>query len=490
MLLQTVVAPAFTALVIAIVGRRLGKHVGWISGGVLAYTSFLLFLSGFKVLKEGHVYEEYVWAEFLNLKWGFLADGLSLPIALIMNLLCAACAIHSIEYIEHKVKIEHGERREGLHTLYQALFLLFPTGLVGISLSTNLVQLYFFFELTLIPAALMLAFFGYIDRERIAMMYFIWNHVGAGLYLLGIVIAYFQVGSFEINALSALLESPMAFWVVLFILLGMLIKMAVFGFHVWLPWAHGEHPIAQIVAAIVGLGAYIIARVLIQQLYQVFMMFSVPVMVLALITMVYGALLTLAQDDTKRLYACSTISQTAYTLLGLAYGTNLSIVGGIFYFLSHVIGKCILLSVAGIILTQTELRDMRLMGGLGAKMPVTITLCVIGSLILSAIPPFSGFPSELIMFIGIFAGGQIDLLRLTIALLAISATILTVIYTFWPIRRIFFGPLPENLKHVKEAPLTMTGPLIVLSFLALLLGVYPRFVTDFLLMWIGGLGVP
>lgn len=491
-LLQTVVAPAFTALVITIVGRRLGKHVGWISGGVLAYTSFLLILSGFKVLKEGRVYEEYVWAEFLNLKWGFLADGLSLPIALVMNLLCAACAIYSIEYVEHKVKVEHGEGRKGLHTLYQALFLLFPAGLVGVSLSTNLIQLYFFFELTLIPSALMIALFGYIDRERIAMMYFIWNHVGAGLYLLGVVLAYFQVGSFEIAALPALLNSPMALWVVLFILLGMLIKMAVFGFHVWLPWAHGEHPtsIAAIIATIVGLGAYIVTRVLIQQLYQVFMIFSIPLIVLALITMVYGALLTLAQDDVKRLYACSTISQTAYTLLGLAYGTNLSIVGGVFYFLSHVIGKCILFSVAGIILSQTELRDMRLMGGLGAKMPVTATLCVIGSLILSAIPPFSGFPSEIIMFIGIFVGGQVDLLRLTIALLAISATILTVVYTFWPVRRIFFGPLPENLKHVKEASLTMTGPLIVLSILALLLGVYPRFVTDFLLTWVGGLGIP
>jgi NADH-quinone oxidoreductase subunit M len=206
--------------------------------------------------------------------------------------------------------------------------------------------------------------------------------------------------------------------------------------------------------------------------------------------MVYGALLTLAQDDVKRLYACSTISQTAYTLLGLAYATPLSVAGGVFYFLSHCIGKCILFSVAGIILAQTELRDMRKMGGLASKMPVTAALCIMGSLILSAVPPFSGFPSELIMFIGIFQGGQVDFLKFTIALIAIIVTILTVVYTFWPIRRIFFGPLPENLKHVREASLTMTGPLLILSILSIILGVYPRLIMDFLSVWIESLMIP
>jgi NADH-quinone oxidoreductase subunit M len=492
-LLQTIVVPAFTVLIVALAGRRIGKYAGWISGGVLVYTSLLLVLCGLRILREGPIYEEYVWAEFLNLKWGLLADGLSLPTALIMNVICAACAIYSIDYVEHRIKIEHGEGKRNLHTLYHTLYLLFPVGLVGVSLSTNLIQLYFFFELTLIPSALMIALFGYIDRERVAMMYFIWNHVGASLYLLGVILAYLQVGSFEIAALPRLIGAPLAFWVVLFILLGMLIKMAVFGFHVWLPWAHGEHPtsIAAIIATIVGLGSYIVARVLVQQLYQVFMVFSVPLMVLALITMVYGALLTLAQDDVKRLYACSTISQTAYTLLGLAYGAPLSITGGVFYFLSHCLGKCILFSVAGILLAQTEIRDMRLMGGLASRMPVTAVLCVIGSMILSAIPPFSGFPSELVMFIGIFAsGGHVNLSRFIIALLAISATVLTVAYTFWPIRRIFFGPLPEKLKHVREAPLTMTGPLLALSIIALILGVFPKAVMDFLLMWIGNIGFP
>ena len=490
-LLQSLLVPAATMVVVAVLGRKLGRYAGLISGAALTYTSLLLLMVGFKVLREGSVYEEYVWAEFLGLRWGLLADGLSLPTALIMNLICAACAVYSVGYMKHRIEMEWGEGRKGLHTLYHVLYLLFPIGLVGVSLSTNLIQLYFFFELTLIPSALMISLFGYIERERVAMMYFIWNQVGASLFLLGSILAFLETGSFDIAQVPRLLGSPTAFWVVFFILVGMLIKMAAFGVHVWLPWAHGEHPtsIAAIIATIVGLGSYIVSRVLIQQLYEVFTLFSVPLIFLALITMVYGGLLTLAQDDVKRLYACSTISQTAYTLLGLAYATPLSIMGGVFYFLSHCIGKCILFSVAGILLAQTELRDMKAMGGLAGRMPLTLTLCLIGSLILSAVPPFSGFPAELVMFIGIFAGSQVDLLRFIIALAAIAATILTVAYTFWPIKRIFFGPLPESLKHVKEAPASMTMPLLALSLISLLLGVYPKAIMDFLTAWISSMGI-
>jgi len=488
-LLQAILMPMFAVPIVALAGRRIGKKAGWISGLILTYTTLLLCLVGLDVY-NGPVYEEYVWAPLVKLKFGLLADGLSLPVAVIMNLLCAACAVYSIDYMEHRVRIEYKEERKGLHALYHTIFLLFSVGLVGIALSTNLIELYLFIELTLIPSYLMIHLFGYIDRERIALMYFLWNHVGAALFFIGVLLTFIQVGSFEIEAMSALARTPLAFWVCLLILVGWLIKMATFGFHVWLPWAHGEHPtsIAAIIATIVGLGNYVIARLLIGQLFEVFKLFSVPLMILALVTMVYGAFLTLAQDDVKRLYACSTISQTAYSLLGLASCTALGITGGIFYFLSHSIGKCILFSVAGILLSQTEIRDMKKMGGLAYKMPVTATLCILGSLILSAVPPLAGFMAEWIMYSGIFLQGiHSGFSIFLIAILSIIATIFTVGYTFWPVRRIFFGSLPKDLKDVKEAPLTMTVPLLILALISILLGVYPNLVMDFLTPWVEGL---
>ncbi|MCD6241042.1 NADH dehydrogenase [Candidatus Bathyarchaeota archaeon] len=484
-LLQTVLVPVLLTPILALLGKKIGKYVGWITCGILTYTTILLLLVGVDLWNGSPpISEEYTWSiSIFTLKFGFLADWLSLPVAFIMNLVCAACAAYSIHYMEHRIEQLYGEEAKGMHAVYYSIYLLFAVGLVGVALSTNLIELYVFVELALIPSYVMIDLYGYIDRHRIAMMYFIWNHFGAALFLIGIIIASFTNGSFEINALHTLSGNPIAFWVCLLVLVGWLVKMATFGFHVWLPYAHGEHPtsIAAIIATIVGLGNYVIVRLLVDQLSAVFQIFAFPLMILALITMVYGAFLTIAQDDIKRLYACSTISQTAYSLLGIGSLTVTGITGGIFYFLSHTIGKCILFSVAGIILCQTGLRDMKKMGGLARKMPLTATLCILGSMILSAIPPLSGFQAEWIMFTGIFQQGIGGTTAgLVAALIGIFATFLTTVYTFWPVMRVFFGPLPKNLEETKEAPFSMTIPLFILALVSFLLGIYPDLIMKFL----------
>ena len=483
-LLQTVLVPTVSAPVLALIGKKIGKHVGWIACGILTYTSLLLIIAGVNLWNgAAPIQEEYAWStSVFTLKFGFLADNLSLPVAFIMNLVCAACAAYSIHYMEHRIDQLY-EGRKGMHAIYYSIYLLFAVGLVGVALSTNLIELYLFVELALIPSYIMIDLYGYIDRHRIAMMYFIWNHVGAALFLIGIVLAAVgSGGNFGVTSISSI-SGTLSFWICLLILVGWLVKMATFGFHVWLPYAHGEHPtsIAAIIATIVGLGNYVIVRLLIEQIPATFQIFSLPLMILALITMIYGAFLTIAQDDIKRLYACSTISQTAYSLLGLGSLTAMGIAGGIFYFLSHTIGKCILFSVAGIILCQTGIRNMRKMGGLAKKMPITATLCILGSMILSAIPPLSGFQAEWIMFTGIFKQGTLGAtINLIIAIIGIFATFLTTVYTFWPVMRVFFGPLPKSLENLKEAPLSMTVPLLILAIVSFILGIYPDLIMKFL----------
>ena len=480
LLLQTILIPVISIPILLFIGRKMGKHTGWVACGILTYVTILLLIAGFNIYNKSRpLYEEYCWStSVFNLKFGFLADNLSLPVAFVMSLVCAACAAYSVHYMEHRIEHLYGKGRNGMHALYYSIYLLFAVGLIGVSLSTDLIELYLFIELALIPSYIMIDLYGYIDRHRIAMMYFIWNHVGAALFLIGVVLAIIgSGGKTGIDALSAISATPLSFWVCFLILVGWLIKMATFGFHVWLPYAHGEHPtsIAAIIATIVGLGNYVIVRLLVENLNATFRIFAYPLMILALITMVYGALLTISQDDVKRLYACSTISQTSYSLLGIGSLTAMGISGGIFYFLSHIIGKCILFSVAGILIVQTGIRDMRKMGGLARKMPITAALCIIGSMILSAIPPLSGFQAEWIMFTGIFKQSNP-----AVAVIGIFATFLTVVYTFWPVMRIFFGPLPEHLRNVKEAPYSMTLPLIILAFVSFILGVHPELIMHFL----------
>jgi formate hydrogenlyase subunit 3/multisubunit Na+/H+ antiporter MnhD subunit len=115
-------------------------------------------------------------------------------------------------------------------------------------------------------------------------------------------------------------------------------------------------------------------------------------------------------------------------------------------------------------------------------MPVTATLCILGAMILSAIPPLSGFPAEWIMFVGIFqAGSQGSLPNLVLALAGIFATFLTPVYTFWPVMRIFFGQSNPPTENAKEAPLSMLVPLLVLAIISFILGVYPELITRFLI---------
>lgn len=475
-LLQVIIAPVIVAFISIFIGRKLGKNLGWIAFGVLAYTSLLMIKVGMDILSGCRsIYEEYRWTtSIFDIRFGFLADGLSLPVALIMNIICAACALYSIHYMEHRIEELYGVKNKDMYIVYFSIYLLFAVGLVGVALSTNLVLMYLFVELALIPSYIMIDLFGYIDRHRIAMMYFIWNHVGAAMFLIGIALAFSVTGSFEISFLRLANSHPLSFWICFFMLIGWLIKMATFGFHVWLPYAHGEHPtsIAAIIATIVGLGNYVIVRLLYKEMLETFKIFGFPLLILAIITIIYGAFLTLAQDDAKRLYASSTIGQTAYSILGISTLTTMGVVGGVFYFLSHILGKCVLFSVAGILLCQTGLRDMRKMGGLAKKMPLTATLCILGSMVLSAFPPLSGFQGEWIMFVGVFKEAD-NFIGLTVALVAIFATFLTVIYTFWPVIRIFFGPLPKELENVKEAPPTMTIPLFILMFISFILGIYP-----------------
>lgn len=480
-LLQIIIIPIIVAIIIGFTGGRLGKVGGYIACAALTYTSILLSLIYIDLWYSLRpIYEEYAWSEILSLKFSFLADGLSLPVAFIMNLLCTACAFYSIPYIMHRIEILYGGENYKLFNLYFSIYLLFAVGLTGVAFSTNLITMYLFLELVLIPSYFMIDLYGYYDKHRIAMMYFLWNHLGAGFFLAGIVLAYFSNGgSFNIVDLAKVQDGP-AFWVCFFILLGWLIKMAVFGFHVWLPHAHGEHPtsIAAIIATIVGLGNYAIVRLLVNNLFNVFQLFGLPLMIWALVTMVYGAFLTLAQDDIKRLYACSTISQNAYSILGIASCTTLGVIGGVFYFISHMIGKCILFSIAGIVVYLTEVRDMKKVSGLAKIAPSTAVLAIIGSMILSAIPPLSSFQAEWIMFTGIFERGVE--IGFTIAVIGIFATFLTVVYTFWPIKRVFFGQVSSEFNLDKKEPLTMIAPLFILASISILFGVYPDIIVRLL----------
>ena len=486
-----VIVPALSVPLVYAIGRRAGgKKAGWLTFLVLAYVTALLLNVGLEIQDGGVWHEVYHWAPMIALKFGLLVDGLSLPIILTVSLLCTLIAIYSIHYMERRIYEEYHRPNNPAHATYYALYLLYSIGMMGTALATNLIEFYLFYELMLIPSWALINSFGYGKREKIGLMYLLWTHTGAVLLLMGILTAYTHLGSFEIADLARLGGDPIAIWIVLAMLLGFFIKMAVFGVHIWLPYAHAEAPTpisALLSPVMIGLGAYASVRIVVLPLYEVFKGFSTILAVLALITIVYGGLMVLAQDDIKRLLAYSSISQMGYLLTGIAYVTTEGIAGAMFHYFSHALGKGILFAVAGILIYQTNgIRSIRKLGGLASKMPITATVFIIGFLTIAGMPPTVGFQSKWPIFLGAVEGSiSLGSPKLILAIMTLFATTITVAYALYTIWRVFFGQLPKHLEDVREAPLIMIIPLLVLTTLSLVLGLYPGLATDILVPFIG-----
>ncbi|MFH1976809.1 MAG: complex I subunit 5 family protein [Pseudomonadota bacterium] len=481
-LIQTIFVPITAAVLILFTRSKKGYHAGWITIGALIYTSILLCKTGMNIFEKGPVFEDYVIGPDVSLN--LLADGLSLPIALIINIICLALAFYSLHYVDHRIELIYPHADEKTYALYYKrfffLYLFFPTGFMGVAFSTNLISMYIFLELlTIIPLYFIMAQFGYSDyitRYKVALMCLFWGVAGATLFFIGILLGFNEIASFEISELPRLSGNPVTFWIILLILAGLCTKLAIVPLHVWMPWVHAEHPtcIAGLLAVYANIAVYIAVRVLIIPLHNDMQCFSVPIMIMAVITMIYGAFLTLAQTDAKRFCACSTISQISYSVFGIAAMTVMGIKGGIFYFLSHIIGKAILFSTAGILVYATHTRDMQKMGGLWRKMPLTATLWMAAALILSALPPTSGFVGKWLFFTGAFQALKAHPAGVMLVIVAILSTLLTLVYTFLTGFKIFFGPLKMDSDHIKDPPLTMSLPLLFLAILAIVLGIYPK----------------
>ena len=484
LLLQCAAAPLVAAALIIFIKTGNRSLAGRITIGALGYTTLLLCMAVVKIINGGVFSETYAIGPQVSLN--LLADGLSLPMALIINIICLALAIYSLHYVNHRIELIYPDADEKTATMYYKrfffLFLFFPCGFMGVSFSTNLISMYLFLELlTVIPLYFIMAQFGYSDyisRYKVALMCLFWGVAGATFFMIGILLSFTQIGSFEIADLSQLAGKPQTFWFIVLILIGLSTKLALVPLHVWMPWVHAEHPtcIAGLLAVYANIAVYVAVRVLIIPLYNDMLPFSIPIMIIAFVTMAYGAFLTLAQTDAKRFCACSTISQISYSVFGVGAMTVIGIEGGIFYFFSHIIGKTILFSTAGILVYTTETRDMRQMGGLWAKMPLTAVLWIAAALILSAMPPFSGFVGKWQLFTGAFQSVHNHPAGLILVIAAILSTLLTLVYTFLIGIRIFFGPLkaPETAHELKGPPWTMSVPLIALALIALMMGLFPQ----------------
>jgi proton-translocating NADH-quinone oxidoreductase chain M len=535
-LLAATFIPLLLAPAAYVIGRKAGVNAAtWFSFGALAVSTVLLLIPSIGIYngQQKAYAESYTWGQFGN--FGLRIDGLSLPFALIIYILCTVLSLYSKPYMVHKVSEDLPEHKGGNGTgspgsvndhdsqngspnisgshqltvletdqrvknqmgLYFSLYLAFSMGMLGTVLATNLIEFYVFFELMLVPSFFMIAFYGYGARRRIALMFFFWTHVGAVVLLLGLLAMGFFAGGFDFDTIKANAANIPAQWlhlIVFALVLGLGVKLAAFLLHIWLPYAHAEAPTpvsALLSPAMIGIGAYGILRLWLELLGGTgsYEQYSLYINMWGLATMIYGGAMALMQDDIKKVLAYSSISQMGYILFGLGSESVLGITGGTLMYVTHGLGKAILFMMAGSIILQTGTRSMAKLGGLAGKMPYTAVIAMIGALTIIGIPPTSGFMGEWILFNGVLqtATAEMNPLRTTMFALGILATVLSSAYILWMYKRIFFGKIPEELVHVKDSNRYITATMGVFAAMTLIIGVLPDLFLNPISDYIGGM---
>jgi proton-translocating NADH-quinone oxidoreductase chain M len=536
-LLAATFLPLLSSPVSYILAKKYGITITtWFSFGILAISTGLLFIPAMTLTGGQSAYvESYPWSQFGN--FGLRLDGLSLPFAMIIYILCTVLALYSKPYMMHKImedmeasgrhvgeqqhstsltnkrtsggiggddqsgsssisstnrtKIELGSQvapivdtQKYLNTqmgIYFALYLAFSMGMFGTVLATNLIQFYVFFELMLVPSFFLIAFYGYGARRRIALMFFFWTHVGAVVLLLALLAMGFFAGGFDFDTIRAKASQIPVQWlsiIIFALVVGLGVKLAAFLLHIWLPYAHAEAPTpvsALLSPAMIGIGAYGLLRLWLDLLTGSYAEYSLYINLWGLATMIYGGAMALMQDDIKKVLAYSSISQMGYILFGLGSESILGITGATMMYITHGLGKAILFMMAGSIILQTGTRSMSKLGGLAGKMPYTAVITMIGALTIIGIPPTSGFMAEWILFNGVLQTGvnHWDSLRVTVFGFGILATVLSSAYILWMYKRVFFGKISEEHVHVRDSSRYITVTMAVLAAITLIIGVYP-----------------
>ncbi|MEM4576593.1 MAG: NADH-quinone oxidoreductase subunit M [Candidatus Nezhaarchaeales archaeon] len=488
----TVILPAIASLIILGLNKLLGRWNGLISFLLSLFSIGIFGISTYKIFTGvASSYEKvYDWVitDSIALRFGFKADGLSSPIALTVAIVAALTALYTIKLMKDSPNMG----------IFFSLYQLFFLGMIGLALSTNLVEFFVFFEIAVVASWALINEWGTGEKEKVALKYFLFTEAGALCFLAGIVATNGYLHTLEIYEIPLKIAQlnpsvEVLTAIVSAMLIGFFVKMAIFPLHSWLPDTYVEAPTpitALLSSAMSGLAAYAIVRIVF--LYTPALQYvSTAMIVLATITMIYGAANALSQEDLKRLLAYSSISQMGYILLGLGAAAlaismkaeNLAIIGAtgsMFHYVAHAMGKAILFLLVGVFTLQVGTRSISQMGGLAGKMPYTAVTMFIGFFTLMGVPFTSGFISEWMIFTSAIGSASLasESFKIFIVVVAIVATVLTFAYALWPIRRILFGQTPPQLNGVKEASLSFLAPLIVMAIISLFLGLYPTIFTE------------
>jgi NADH-quinone oxidoreductase subunit M len=455
-------------------GRRESNYK-WIA---LAFTilDFALSLPLIRGVSAGskdfsHVYD-VLWIGTIGARYHVGVDGISLWLVILTTLLMPIAVLSSWTAIQKR------------QLAYYVFLLLLAGAMIGVFVSLDLLLFYLFFEASLVPMFFLIGIWGGERRIYAAVKFFIYTAVGSLLMLVGIIALYYIYGTFDyVTILQAMrtgvtiLPPRTEFWLFLAFAFAFCIKVPLFPLHTWLPDAHTEAPTAGSVilaGVLLKMGTYGLLRFNLALFPDMSRKFAPVMITLAIIGIIYGALVAMVQPDVKRLVAYSSVSHMGFVVLGLFSFTELGMQGSLYQMLNHGVSTGALFLFVGFIYERRHTREIDEFGGLATSMPWFSTLFVIASLSSIGLPFLNGFVGEFLILIGSWTTTAIQ--RSWIAtMLAATGVIWAAVYMLWMLQRVVFGKLtkPENA-NLPDLNAREIGLLVPLLALMLFMGVYPR----------------
>ena len=472
--------PLVAYLLLFVLGRRAQEGIVTAISVLAALASFVVSLLIFSDVNANGPSAPYVfhWLTIgqYTLSMGFEATALNAMMMVVVTFVSTLVLLFSKGYM-------HDEPRFAVFYQYLNLFIFSMLGLV---ISPNLLQVYMFWELVGLCSFLLVGFWYFKpEAAAAAKKSFVVTRIGDVGFFIGIILLFVGTGTFEYTGIFQAIASkqfaidwisPDAFitLVAILIFIGAVGKSAQFPLHTWLPDAmEGPTPVSALIhaATMVAAGVYLVARS-----FPIFEASPDALTVIGIIggiTAIFAALIGLTQNDIKRVVAYSTVSQLGYMMMALGVSAYTA---SVFHLMTHAFFKALLFLAAGsVIYAVHHNQDLRTMGGLWKKLPITGWTFLIGALALSGIPPFAGFWSKDEILLGAYESGNT-----TLFVLGAIAAFCTAFYIFRVFFMTFTGEFrgeKEVLDHAHESGPVMTIPLVLLAIMALVSGFFNSPVT-------------
>ncbi|MBC8018977.1 MAG: NADH-quinone oxidoreductase subunit M [Verrucomicrobia bacterium] len=467
----TTFLPILGVLLLLFIPKDSKSVLRWVTVAVTMATFFvsLPIMLGFQPNAEFQFTENVPWiaAGPFVMRYNIGIDGISLWLVMLTTFIMPIAVLSTFTAVEEKVKE------------YMILLLLLETGMLGAFISLDMFLFYIFWEVMLIPMYFMIGIWGGKNRIYAAVKFFIYTMVGSLLMLVALIYLYFKgleagftnFGLVQLYNLQLPLDTQV--WLFLAFALAFAIKVPMFPFHTWLPDAHTEAPTAGsliLAAILLKMGTYGYVRFAMPLFPEAAHKFAPLIATLAVIGIIYAALVAMMQEDVKKLVAYSSVAHLGFVMLGVFAFNVEGITGGMLQMINHGISTGALFLIVGFIYERRHTRLITDFGGLSKQMPIFATIFMIVTFSSIGLPGTNGFVGEFLILIGAF---ESELRWWTI--IATSGVILSAVYMLWMFQRVMFGELdnPKNQKllDLNAREIGIMVPLVIMIFV---MGLYPK----------------